>query len=252
MTVAPPRGPNPAAARRFPVVLTLVAAVAFAILCGLGAWQVQRLQWKEAVIARIAAGQARPPEPLADALARAARGEDIDFTRVSVDCLEPDFPPSRVILLSLKEGQSVWRPIAPCRVTAGGYSVIAVDRGVAQTDSVRAPRLDLPAPRRVTGVLRRPEKLGGVQAMVTYAENDDIGYQHRVSALAAIVRNAGVRSPDLMIVAESEAPAPPGVTPSPLPVNISNRHLGYVITWFGLAAALAAVYAAMLMRRLRP
>jgi surfeit locus 1 family protein len=55
-----------------------------------------------------------------------------------------------------------------------------------------------------------------------------------------------------MIGAETETPAPPFVTPSPLPVNIANRHLGYVITWFGLAAALAGVYAAMLMKRLKP
>jgi len=32
---------------------TFAALVAFVILCGLGVWQVQRLHWKEALIARV-------------------------------------------------------------------------------------------------------------------------------------------------------------------------------------------------------
>ena len=36
---------------------------------------------------------------------------------------------------------------------------------------------------------------------------------------------------------------------APVPADIPNRHLEYAITWFGLAAALVAVYAAMLWRR---
>ncbi len=52
-----------------------------------------------------------------------------------------------------------------------------------------------------------------------------------------------------MLVAEQETPAPPGVVPSPLPSDIPNNHLGYAITWFGLAAALAGVYLAVLFRR---
>ncbi len=37
--------------------------------------------------------------------------------------------------------------------------------------------------------------------------------------------------------------------PEPLPPAIPNNHLGYAITWFGLAAALAGVYLAMLLRK---
>ena len=41
------------------------------------------------------------------------------------------------------------------------------------------------------------------------------------------------------------------LTPVAIPGDIPNRHLGYIITWFGLAGALACVYAAMLAKRLR-
>jgi surfeit locus 1 family protein len=34
-------------------------------------------------------------------------------------------------------------------------------------------------------------------------------------------------------------------------VSFPNSHLGYAITWFGLAAALAGVYAVFVWRRLR-
>jgi surfeit locus 1 family protein len=39
--------------------------------------------------------------------------------------------------------------------------------------------------------------------------------------------------------------------PAPVPPDIPNRHLEYALTWFGLAAALIGVYAAMLLRRRR-
>jgi len=46
--------------RGFPIGLTISAAIAFLILIGLGTWQVQRLHWKEGLLARIAALQAAP------------------------------------------------------------------------------------------------------------------------------------------------------------------------------------------------
>jgi cytochrome oxidase assembly protein ShyY1 len=40
------------------------------------------------------------------------------------------------------------------------------------------------------------------------------------------------------------SPAPPGLAPLTPMLNLSNRHLGYALTWFGLAATLIAVTAA--------
>ena len=53
---------------------------------------------------------------------------------------------------------------------------------------------------------------------------------------------------DTVLVAERETPKPPGVTPSPLPAQISNNHLGYAITWYGLAIVLAGTYLAFSTR----
>jgi surfeit locus 1 family protein len=45
-----------------------------------------------------------------------------------------------------------------------------------------------------------------------------------------------------------ESPPAAGLTPAPRPAGISNRHLEYALTWYGLALALAAVYIALLLR----
>ena len=51
------------------------------------------------------------------------------------------------------------------------------------------------------------------------------------------------------LMMESPAPIGGGPHPSAIPAEIPNRHLEYALTWFGLAAALAGVYIAMLLRR---
>src|SRR5690606_3430336 len=42
---------------------TIAAVIGFAILCGLGVWQVERLFWKEALIARVETGLGAEPVP---------------------------------------------------------------------------------------------------------------------------------------------------------------------------------------------
>ena len=41
------------------------------------------------------------------------------------------------------------------------------------------------------------------------------------------------------------------LTPAPMPTDIPNNHLSYAITWFGLAAALVGVYAALLRKKMQ-
>ena len=52
------------------------------VLIGLGVWQVERLKWKEGLIAQAEAASALPPAPLAQVLASASP----EFRRVILDC----------------------------------------------------------------------------------------------------------------------------------------------------------------------
>ena len=179
---------------RFPVGLTIATAIAFAILCALGVWQVQRLAWKTELLRQIETRSTAPPAALERVLAR-ADGEDLGFYRVQVVCPGLDTAPF-LQLYALKDGQAGSRLISACPLAEG--------------------------------------------------EN-----QWSSRDVAAMAQALGARDPaPVFLLAETPTnPDFPALQPAPLPGEIPNRHLEYALTWFGLAGALIAVYAAMLWRR---
>ena len=58
-------------------------------------------------------------------------------------------------------------------------------------------------------------------------------------------------SPWTLFALTSSNPEWLALKPSAPPAAFANNHLGYAITWFGLALALAGVYIALLRRKLR-
>ena len=72
---------QPSAGLMLPTILTIAA---LAVLLGLGTWQLQRKAWKDGLIAQIAARTTAPPIAFDDALARALKGDDLEYTRVAV------------------------------------------------------------------------------------------------------------------------------------------------------------------------
>jgi surfeit locus 1 family protein len=63
--------------------------------------------------------------------------------------------------------------------------------------------------------------------------------------------NAANPAPVFLFAETSTNPDMSALRPIAVPPEISNRHLEYALTWFGLAAALASVYVGMLIRRRR-
>jgi surfeit locus 1 family protein len=245
MSSAKPWGDAPAPQKGPGVIAGVAVLVCLAILIGLGVWQLQRLKWKEGVLARIAALQAAPARPLADAL---KAGGDLDFVRVSLDC--PDLERRPLLrLFAVREGVAGYRLITACPISADGYSSILVDRGFAPIEQAQAAaqpgRAALPGP--VIGVLRKGDKPTFVTPKNRVAEN--LWYSRDVPAMA---QQLHVMAPvPVYLMLEQPAPKGLGPIPAPIPANIPNRHLEYALTWFGLAASLIGVYAAMLLRRRR-
>lgn len=228
----------PAARKGFPIGLTVATGISFAILCGLGTWQVQRLHWKEDLLARIEKLKAAPAIPLAPVLAAAAKGQDVSWTRVETDCKPA--PPEHLgpvpLVYGVRDGDIVWRAQAVCELDGVANGAILVDLGVvdALKGLTTPPDRAFAPPAHVVGVLTAYGTLGG----------DERNH---------IFETAMGGSPaPYVLMAERVTPAPPGITPAPLPAEISNRHLEYALTWFGLAVTLLFIYAAMLWRRLRP
>src|SRR6185369_14107066 len=117
---APPTG--------FPVGLTIATAIGLAILIALGVWQLQRLQWKEALLAHVAALQSAQAQPVGPVLDAAAAGQDVGFTRVSVTC--PGLSKAAFLeLYGIREGEAGSRLISACAVDARRYRTVLVDRG---------------------------------------------------------------------------------------------------------------------------
>lgn len=243
--------------RRFPVGLTVSAAIALVILVSLGVWQVQRLAWKTDMLARIEKVQHAAAQPLGPVLAQAQAGEDVEFTRVTVAC--PGLSKAAFEqIYSVIEGQGGVRLVSACRIADRGYDGVLVDRGfVADNISARPPVTEDATPLTITGVLRKGDKKparegaaigeGGAAPPAGAAQ---VWYGRDLTALAKALKLTKP-APYFVMAETSTNPEFGALKAAPIPTDIPNNHLSYAITWFGLAAALVGVYAALLWRRLQ-
>jgi surfeit locus 1 family protein len=230
----------------FPWGLTAAVVIGLAILCGLGTWQLQRLAWKTDLLARIARLQHAPARPIAEALDADHHGVDAAYTRVTVSCPGLARAPFER-LYALKDGQVGERLVSACALPDG--RALLVDRGFLP-DGARAPiAYGAPSnqPLQVTGVLRKPDPPS------PFTPKHRPGGRWFARDLPAIAQalSAPAPAPYFLAVETPTNPEDPALVPTAIPTNISNNHLGYAITWFGLAAALAAVYASLLRQRLK-
>lgn len=227
--------------RGFPWGLTVASTLLFAVLMSLGVWQVQRLQWKEGLIAQAGAASALPPAPLAQVLASPSP----EFRRVILDC--PGLATAKFIQLQTITGDGPGlRLISLCRAAPDG-PLILVDRGfVAEEVSARPAVSGSTTSVRVEGVLRRHGKPGPFAAQPSngrFLARDD-------AAFAAALNGGALTTPWTVFATTSTNPELGVLKPSAPPATFSNNHLGYLLTWFGLAIALLCFYVVLLRRRL--
>jgi surfeit locus 1 family protein len=210
-----------------PGVSTLMMLTA---LVGLGTWQVYRLHWKEAILARIAEAEVAPSVPLTDAPA--------PYTKVSVTGrfrydLAAEFGAE---VRDTQAGPTIgFYQIVP--LERDGAPVILVDRG--WVPQKRESPLNNPAGAvTVSGYVRPAERQSWFSA-----RDDAAARQFFTLDPAAIGAAVGERDPAPFTlvamgpVAAGAYPAPAQHLPRP-----PNNHLSYVITWYGLALSLAVIF----------
>lgn len=232
----------------FPIGLTIATVIAMAILIGLGVWQLERLKWKDNLLAHVAALQSAKAQSLEWTLDNwLARGRDVDLVRVSVVC--PGLATAPFLeVYDLRNGEAGSRLISACPIDAAGYRSVLVDRGYVPDNMAGRPRID-PAdqtPIEVVGVLRKPEHGNFASPKNTPGH----WYIRNVTGMAAALR-APQPAPVFLFAETRTNPDFPALAPAPLPVDIPNNHFGYAVTWFSLAAALAFVYATSVFRRMK-
>ena len=190
-----------------------------AILLTLGIWQMQRLAWKEAILADIDARIAADPVALPVA-------PDPERDRYLPVMLAGRIDPTFVRVLVSQKGIGAGYRIIAALETGAGRRVL-IDRGVIPVgDAMPAtPADDL----RIIGNLHWPDERDGFTP-----ENDLAGNMWFARDVAALA--AHLAAEPVLVIAREITPPEAAITPLPVGIgNIPNDHLSYAITWFSLA-----------------
>ncbi|MBU8544155.1 MULTISPECIES: SURF1 family protein [Roseomonadaceae] len=218
--------------RRLVLPLLLVLPV-LAILLSLGTWQWQRLHWKTQLLADIAAAEAGPAIPLT--------ADPPPYSKVAVT---GRLDHGREALLGLEVRGPVLGSHLLVPLLRDGAPALLVDRGWVPLESA------LPVHRpegmvTLEGYIRPGETVGPFAA-----QNDTAGrrfYSFVPVDIGAALGLEQVAPFGLVVLgAANGLPDPARTLPRP-----TNSHLGYAITWYGLALSLLGVFAVWARRRLK-
>jgi surfeit locus 1 family protein len=226
---------------------SLCVGLALALLMSLGFWQLRRLDWKEALIARVEARANLAPvalPPLSDWPRLAA--DDYDIRHVQMRG-RFDFA-GLALVFSQAPPRGGMEPgflvLTPLRLESGG--VVLVNRGfVAQSKAAGGAWRSGPGGAvTITGLMRSP------QARNSFTPADDPAKSQwytldPVNIAAALKLEEAA---PFLVQQDSGGESALGqadglsrvFTGAP---EIPNNHFSYAVTWFGLAAALAIVFA---------
>jgi surfeit locus 1 family protein len=207
------------------------------ILIALGVWQVERLHWKEGLLAEIASHMMAPPISYTQAK---ALGPQAQYRRVALDG-SFDHTKESYVFTTGENGAPVYHVVTPFALADGG--TLMVDRG-----AVPKPLLDprtreageVTGPQHIVGVWRTPDAPGLFTPAPDLAHR--VWYSRDVKAMA---KTAQVTLSAPVIVEANAAPNPGGWPKGGQTViDIPNNHLSYALTWFGLAVVLMGIYIA--------
>jgi len=239
------------------VVPGLAAAVVTAILASLGTWQVHRLAWKRELIATVESRTHLPP--VAAPSLEATRGRDmadLDYRPVRLaGRFVPGIEAHVAAMLGEPRGRfggpGVW-VMAPLERADG--SIVWINRGFAPGDRTSSAARGEVAPTgdvEIEGLLRRPEPRGAFVPADDRARN--MWFVRDPALLAAGFGLDPARVAPFTVDAAASA-TPPGGLPQAGETRLSfeNNHLGYILTWYGLAATCVGVFAVWARGRLRP
>jgi len=227
--------------RPFPWLLVSLAILAFAVLVALGSWQVQRLHWKEGLIATIHQRIAAPPMSIDSMEARYARSGDVDYWPVEVrgtfvNAGERHF-------LATHEGRSGFFIYTPLRLPYGRY--VFVNRGFVPyslKDPATRPASVIEGEVTVKGPGRNPLTAKPSSLVPDNEPAKNVFYWKDLDAMSATA-GLPLRAVVLPFFIDADATPNPGGLPigGVTIVDLPNNHLQYALTWYGLAAALGAV-----------
>jgi surfeit locus 1 family protein len=217
---------------------TVMFVPAFIVLIGLGLWQIERLHWKEGLIAARDAALTAPTVPVPRDL-EAGRG--LEFHKVAA---RGAFLNEHELFLgaSAPKGDGTgFHVVTPLRLDDG--AILFVDRGWIPGDR-KDPRTRaagaLQGTVAIEGLLRLPP--AGKPNWFVPDNRCDINYWFYID-IPAMASCAGLGQALPLYVDAGPAPNPGGLPQGGVTrLDLANDHLQYAITWFALALGLAVIY----------
>jgi surfeit locus 1 family protein len=217
-----------------PAAFTAVVAL---VCLSLGAWQLERLEWKTGLIAQRRAAVQSAPVPIPKTLEEAGR---LEFRPVIAEGM---FLHDKEIYLGAASptgGQPGFQVLTPLRLADG--RIVFVNRGFIRSelkDPEKRGAGQLGGLVRVSGPLRLPK---GKPGWLVPDNRPDRNYWFWVD-LPAMAAATGLSDVAPFYIDADATPNPGGWPKGGVtPVNLPNDHLQYAITWFALAAGAIAVY----------
>jgi len=213
---------------------TVFMLVMTAILIWLGTWQLQRLKWKEALIATVSGHMLAAPISLDEA--QRLSTDDAQYRRVT---LSGHFDNSKeaYVFTTGAGGDPVYHVLTPFNTDDG--ATLMVDRGeIPQGKLAPQSRAAIAGETRVVGVWRVPDAPGFFTPKPDPAKH--VWYARDLAGIAAA---DGVKLTAPVVIEADSTPNPGGWPKGgQTVVDFPNNHLSYAMTWFGLAAGLIGVY----------
>jgi surfeit locus 1 family protein len=233
------------------VVLTLFTLAAFGILIALGAWQLQRRDWKNDLLARFEQALSKPPIPYEPP--RTVNDRTREFERVTATGTLEDAKTVKLLVPTPEaaHGQTQdgfgYLLFTPLKLNNG---VVFVNRGFVPksvADSGGVPG----GQATVTGILRLSDRPSWFMPGPDFAKRLFFSADIPEMVNAAELSGPGTVTGEYIEAEPSKQTSdwPKARDPHELLAAIPNRHLEYALTWFGLAAALAGVYGFFIARK---
>lgn len=230
--------------KRLPILPTFMTLLALILLASLGQWQVERLNWKTALLATM---EERVHGAPLNIVASPADLQSWAYRRVVAEGVYDHSKETHLQTTGPggKAGYDIYTPL-----TQADGEVVLINRGFVPIQykdrATRAEGLPL-GPVRVVGLVRLSREAEWYMPKNNVIKN--IWFTPNLSEMAAYM---GVANPVPMFVDADDTTNAGGYPIGGQTIlDVPNNHLDYALTWYGLALVLLVIYLLYLRRALR-